>query len=226
MQGRTLESAPHLVDNVISSLFDCASVSEIESVPSPPRERLLTSTIPMADQFDLIVQKDLTFIVCQIERFGVLPADIDDVTQEVLFGVFRSTNRYNAVRAKRTTWLYRVAFYQAMSFLGRAYHRREAREAIHPENEAFGSLLEKNDPETLAIAKEDRQLVWEAIARIELNPRTVFVAYEIAEMSMVEIAQALGIPTSTGWSRLLRARQQFVAALRRLRARSTKRTRL
>jgi RNA polymerase sigma-70 factor (ECF subfamily) len=184
-----------------------------------------TSTSPIADLFALVVQKDLTFIVRQIERFGVAPADIDDVTQEVLLGVFRSTSRCNAGRAKRTTWLYRVAFYQSMSFRARAYHRREALEAMPPESEAFGSLREKNDPETLAIAKEDRHLVWKAIATIEPNPRTVFVAYEIVEETMDEIAQALGIPMSTGWSRLLRARKQFVVALRRLHARSTKRTR-
>jgi RNA polymerase sigma factor (sigma-70 family) len=86
-------------------------------------------------------------------------------------------------------------------------------------SEAAGSTSHRADPEQNAIASEDRRLVWDLIEKVEANTRAVFVAYEIMEMSMEEIAQALGIPRSTGWGRLQQARKELTTALKKHRAR-------
>ena len=51
--------------------------------------------------------------------------------------------------------------------------------------------------------------------------RSVFVAYEIDEMSMRDIAGTLGIPVNTAYSRLRLARDAFAEACRDLRARES-----
>ena len=57
------------------------------------------------------------------------------------------------------------------------------------------------------------------MTKVETSRRAVLVAYELNETPMKDIAQALGIPISTGWSQLQVARQEFADALRQHRAR-------
>jgi RNA polymerase sigma-70 factor (ECF subfamily) len=49
-----------------------------------------------------------------------------------------------------------------------------------------------------------------------LDLRTVFVLYELEQVTMAEIATILELPAGTVASRLRRAREQFQAATRRL----------
>ena len=77
------------------------------------------------------------------------------------------------------------------------------------------------DPEEQTIASEERWLVWRLIETIEATARVVFIAHEIMEMSMEEIVHTLGIPRSTGRSRLQRARKELTTALQKHRARET-----
>jgi RNA polymerase sigma-70 factor (ECF subfamily) len=161
---------------------------------------------------ETIVRDDLSFIFRSLERFGVPPGDLEDVAQEVLHGAFRSLPNFIPTRAKLRTWLYKIAFYQAQSFLNRARHHREVLMSI----EDFEPIVDSSaNGEEQSMANQTRRLVLELIQTIELHRRAVFIAYEIEEMSMLEIAAALSIPVSTGWSRLQQARKQFTDALKR-----------
>jgi RNA polymerase sigma-70 factor (ECF subfamily) len=182
--------------------------------------RPTASAVFMADQLDSILQNDLRFIVRLIASFGVPASDIDDVTQEVLSAVARTTARYEPSRGKLRTWLYKVAWYQSRTFLGRAYHRREELHAPHSDEIgwALGSMQSEANPERQTIASDTRRLVLELVEQIETNRRTVLIAYEIMEMTMAEIARTLGIPESTGWDQLQRARRELARALRKHRA--------
>jgi len=190
----------------------------------PETQRRSPSAICMADLFDEVVQNDLSFIARLIQYFGVPSSDVADILQEVLSAVCKSRIPYDPLRGKRRTWLYRVAFFRSMTYRGSARHRREKLDGLHP-GEAPG-LMAKGDPEKHAIANEERRIVWESIVRLPVDRRAVFVLYEIREWAMAEIAQALGIPRSTGWTRLQRAREEFRrAVLRRLRVRKALATR-
>ena len=52
---------------------------------------------------------------------------------------------------------------------------------------------------------------------LPLDLRTVFVLYELEELTMVEIARALDLPMGTVASRLRRAREAFEELSRRVR---------
>jgi RNA polymerase sigma-70 factor (ECF subfamily) len=54
------------------------------------------------------------------------------------------------------------------------------------------------------------------LADMDLDLRAVFVLYEIEEVTMAEIATVLQIPPGTVASRLRRAREDFLARVRRL----------
>jgi RNA polymerase sigma-70 factor (ECF subfamily) len=55
--------------------------------------------------------------------------------------------------------------------------------------------------------------------------RSVFVLYEIEEMTMADIARTLGVPAGTVASRLRRARETFETLSRRAQAQSAARAR-
>ena len=164
-------------------------------------------------QFAAIVRDNIEFIVKALERFGVPAADTEDVAQEVLHGAYRALPGYKRARAKFRTWLYRIAFYQANSFLNRARHWREVLEP--PESFDDAIVDDALNAEERMMGEESRHLVLALLGLIEANRRAVFMAYEIEEMTMQEVAALLGIPISTGWSRYFQAKAQFVRLLKR-----------
>ena len=118
-------------------------------------------------------------------------------------------------------FIVRDEFHQTTRFMGRAHHHREELKAT-PRNalgEAIGAMRHEANPEEQAIANEERRLVWGLIETIKSSRRAVLIGYEIMEMTMEEITQALGIPESTGWDQLRRARSELATALRRHRTR-------
>ena len=164
-------------------------------------------------QFAAFVRDNIAFVLRALARFGVPSADIEDVAQEVLHGAYRSLPGYKRSRARMRTWLYRIAFYQSRSFLNRARHGREALESPECFDEAIAD--EEPDAEQRLIEEEARRLVLALINLIEPNRRAVFVAYQIEEMTMQEVATLLGIPIGTAWSRYCQAKAQFVSFLKR-----------
>lgn len=160
------------------------------------------------------------FILRQLQRFGLSAVDAEDVAQEVLHGAYRALPRYDRSRGRLRTWLYKIAFNQAHTFLNRAQHRREvllSRIDLEP-------LVDPGlDPEQLMISEEAKALVLQLIDTIEPTRRAVFIAYELEQKSMLEIAELLNIPMSTGWSKLQQARKDFTEALRRWRLRHRER---
>ncbi len=56
-----------------------------------------------------------------------------------------------------------------------------------------------------------------ALQSLDLDRRVVFILHDLEEQPMSEIAAALDVPAKTLYSRLASAREQFTAAVRRLR---------
>src|SRR5262249_38628570 len=68
--------------------------------------------------------------------------------------------------------------------------------------------------------RQARKLLDEVLDALADDLRTVFVLYELEELSVPEIAELLRIPGGTVSSRLRRAREEFHKAAKRVRAQS------
>ena len=170
--------------------------------------------------FEIILREDFVFILRQLQRFGVSPVDAEDVAQEVIHGAYRALPRYDRSRGRLRTWLYRIAFNQAHTFLNRARHHRE----VLVEGIDLESLVDPApNAEEQMISEETKALVFQLIDMIEPHLRALFIAYELEDKSMLEIAEILNIPMSTGWGQLQQARKQFTEALKRWRIRHRER---
>ena len=150
------------------------------------------------------------FVFRLLRRLGVPDADLDDLTQDVFIIVHRSLDRYeerNQIRA----WLYRICVREASRL-------RRSRKPMGTVD--VDTLVEPagSSPEDAAQANQARADFDRLLGVLDEERRTVFVLYEVEELSMEEVAKVVGCPLATAYSRLRSARQLVLAAAKRLEA--------
>jgi RNA polymerase sigma-70 factor (ECF subfamily) len=98
------------------------------------------------------------------------------------------------------------------------YRRRFANQ-----REVLGAELEPVDQAPDAFERlvqvEATNVAQRVLQSLELERRAVFVMHELDGSPVPEVAEALGIPLNTAYSRLRLAREQFADGLRRERLR-------
>jgi RNA polymerase sigma-70 factor (ECF subfamily) len=144
---------------------------------------------------------------------GVRPPHVEDVYQEVFLVVHRRLSTF-AGQCAITTWLYEICFRVAAGYRRKAHFRREE---LVPDWSALESLSSPApSPERqLATARQAKQLE-RILDAMPLEYRVVFVMFEIEGMTSEQIAETVGAPLGTVYSRLYRARKRFARALSRL----------
>jgi RNA polymerase sigma-70 factor, ECF subfamily len=103
-----------------------------------------------------------------------------------------------------STWLVRIAINEALGRLRRSGRRGPTEDLPSADEERVASPAPS--PETQAAAREAVRLVEEAVDRLSLEHRTVFVLRELEDLSTEETARALGITEENVKIRLHRAR--------------------
>jgi len=77
---------------------------------------------------------------------------------------------------------------------------------------------ERPSPEERLVERQARQLLDEVLNRMPSDLRTVFVLFELEGIEVRQIAELEEIPVGTASSRLRRAREEFSAITKRVRA--------
>ena len=144
------------------------------------------------------------FVWRTLHRMGVRAPHVEDVYQEVFLVVHRRLRTFNG-QCAITTWLYEI---------WKAHFRREELVPDWAEMEALSSQAPSPERQ-LATARQAKQLE-RILDAMPLEYRVVFVMFEIEGMSSEQIAESLGAPVGTVYSRLYRARKRFARALSRL----------
>jgi RNA polymerase sigma-70 factor (ECF subfamily) len=156
-----------------------------------------------------LVDRYLDFVARVLRNAGTPEAEIDDDVQRTFIAV---SNRLDDVRPDaEKSFLLQTALRMAAHARRTLARRRE----VH-DSDAQLRLQGALHPEQMLDQKRARELLDEVLAEMSLDLRTVFVLYELEELNMTEIAEALQIPSGTVASRLRRARADFrerVAAL-------------
>jgi RNA polymerase sigma-70 factor (ECF subfamily) len=147
-----------------------------------------------------------------LARLGVRSAELEDAVQEVFIVVHRRLGSFDTRRPIRP-WLGGIAHRVALAERRRARHRREQL----CDAPAQAEPAPASSPEASLIARQKRERVHAALQSLDLDRRTVFVMYEMEGISGAEIAEALGIPLNTVYSRLRIARERFRQTAERLR---------
>lgn len=141
--------------------------------------------------------------------FGSRPDEIDDVVQDV-FLVAQRRHEYLKEERLARSWIYSITRRVVSS------QRRRRRERDSRAAEDVDSLT-SNEQSPLAAAEHNLEVrvLSTLIDGLEERKREVFVLSEILEMSGPEIAETIGVPVNTVYSRLRAAREDFDAAAQR-----------
>jgi RNA polymerase sigma-70 factor (ECF subfamily) len=132
-------------------------------------------------------------------------AEAEDVMQQAYVNAYTHLDQF-ADRARFSTWLTRIAVYEA---LGRLRRRRRVREVdVSSETEGTGATLASDapSPEQQALTGELRLLLEGAVDALPRTSRSAFVLREVEGLSTAETAECLGVSEDVVKTRLHRAR--------------------
>jgi RNA polymerase sigma-70 factor (ECF subfamily) len=151
------------------------------------------------------------FVWRALRRLGVADRDVDDMVQEVFVVIHRKLPEFEG-RSSIRTWVYGICVRTASDYRNRARVKREMLPDEMPEQ------LSVNDAHEALAKHQARALLDRVLDDLDEDKRAVFVLYEIEELSMNDVAEAVSCPVQTAYSRLHAARKQVqdgIATLRR-----------
>jgi RNA polymerase sigma-70 factor (ECF subfamily) len=146
-----------------------------------------------------------------LRRLGVSESDADDASQQVFLVAHRRLT--DIVPESERSFLLQTALRVAADFRRSQKRRRE--ESGHD----LPALPDASaNPEELLDRNRARAMLDRALDAMPGDLRTVFVLFEIEEMTMAEISNVIEIPAGTVASRLRRAREVFREIVSRMSA--------
>jgi RNA polymerase sigma-70 factor (ECF subfamily) len=157
--------------------------------------------------FDDVFHETSPYVFRALRRFGVRPSDLDDVAQDVFVIVHKRLSTYEG-RGSICAFVYGIAFRVASDYRRSARVRRES---VAPSLELVPSR-EATDPIEDA---HKRELLDRLLAELDEAKLGVFVLYEIEELTMQEVARAVGCSVPTAYARLAAGRRELKKAMRR-----------
>ncbi|MHB8416573.1 MAG: RNA polymerase sigma factor [Myxococcales bacterium] len=155
-----------------------------------------------AGAWQAFYERHFTFVVRTARRLGTPPEEAEDVMQEVFAVAFGKLGRFES--GKATTWLYRIC----ANVVSQQHRRRRVRQAFA--HLFFAEPAEdRRTPEGQLAESQAQRQVGKILQRMKPKKREVFVLYELEGLSGDEIAERVGCPVQTVWTRLHHAREEF-----------------
>jgi RNA polymerase sigma-70 factor (ECF subfamily) len=153
-----------------------------------------------------IVREHHAFVWRLLLRLGVPSRSAEDATQQVFMVATRRVSEI--AEGSEKSFLFGTAMRVASD------ERRSAKNRELAVDLPEGADLSPS-PEENAEAGRRRRILQEALLSMPLELRTVFVLFELEQMTKSEVSALLGLPVGTAVSRLRRAREMFRESLRR-----------
>lgn len=154
------------------------------------------------------------FVWRVLRRLGVAAQDVRDAVQDVFVVVHRKLPEFRG-EAKVTTWLFAICMRVASDRRRAAHVRREVPtegelEPVRTDDAALELELER---------REAAMVLEQILDEMPLEQRAVFALFELEDERCEDIAELLGIPLGTVYSRLRLAREVFRKGVARRQAR-------
>lgn len=183
-----------------------ASLPPASALAEAPRAATPTLEALYRDCFDLVWRG--------LQRLGVPAQHVDDAVQDVFLTAHRRLAGFEG-RSTPRSWVYGIAVNVARE------HRRRLRAQARVEPLVHEPVADRrSQPDHAAARNEAVALLDRLLDALDDDRRSVFVMVEYEQMTVPEVAEALGVNPNTVYTRLRAARADFEAALARHHRRS------
>lgn len=156
---------------------------------------------PTAMTIEELFARHGAFVWRSLRHLGVHDADLEDQTQEVFLVAYQRLDTFGWQHPR--AWLYGIARRCASTYRRRTHRTRASAIDELPDPRAT------DDPSVGA----EVDMLRRVLANIDADKRAVFLLYEVEEMSLREIAEAVEAPLQTVYTRLLAARRAIAQAI-------------
>jgi RNA polymerase sigma factor (sigma-70 family) len=151
------------------------------------------------ERFEILVRRYQRLVATAALRMGVPRQEVEDMTNEVFYKVYRSLNRYEPTHAL-STWLYRITVNASLD------RRRSRRHESRMDEIPAGLPDTRPSPHERAGESERALRLRKAVDRLPRRYRAPLLLAHVEAMSLDEVARVLDLPEGTVKSRLFRAR--------------------
>lgn len=180
-------------------------------VDERPAEAATTASVL---SFAQIFEQYSPFLWRALTSLGVPSRDVQDLCQEIMITVHRRLPSFDGVSLR--AWLYGICVRVASDYRRSARVRREVVAESPPDEASSTDLIDSLDRE-----RDVRRLL-AALSHLDEQKRVAFVLFEIEELTLAEVAEAVGAPLQTVYSRIKTAREQMQRAFQTQASNQTK----
>ena len=156
---------------------------------------------PAVTDFPEIFQQHARFLWRTLMNLGAPSREAQDLCQEVMIIVHRRLPDFDGVSLRG--WLYGICVRVASDYRRSARVRREVPHDEMPERGAAPEQLEQLEQ------LDQRRRLMRALDCVGEEKRAALVLYEVEELTLAEVSEALGVPLQTVYSRIKAARQEL-----------------
>ena len=151
-------------------------------------------------------------VFAQVVRLIPVVENAEEVYQDVFIKVFSNIGKFNSERSSLKTWISRIAYNEAISFL-----RKKSTPMIYFEDYDGEALSDEEVDETFGQAnKETVQLIRAALRHLPPEERALITMFYYEEMSLKDIAFVTESLPTTIASKLSRTRKKLCRIIKML----------
>ena len=153
-------------------------------------------------------------VFAQVARMLPRTEDAEEVYQDVFVKVFRNIGTYNAEKSTLRTWISRIAYNEAVTWLR---HKRQTVIYFEDREGKAEQLSDAEVEETLGHPNEETvQLIRAALKHLPPEERVIITMFYYEDMSLKDIAYVTeSIPTTVA-SKLSRTRKKICKIIKML----------
>jgi RNA polymerase sigma-70 factor (ECF subfamily) len=175
-------------------------------IPGVQRSPALGQGAAAPPRFEQIFLEEAPYVGRTLHYLGVHQPYLEDACQEVFVVIHRQLGQLQggSVRA----WVRQICVHVASNH--RRSRRRRPEDVVAEPPEVSTPASQHGEVER----RELQQQLLAALATLSEEQRSVFVLYEIEQLTMPEIARAIGCALQTAYSRLYAARTKVQSAMK------------
>jgi RNA polymerase sigma-70 factor (ECF subfamily) len=178
------------------------TVVELRPWPEEPADRAARS-FARQSQFERIYEAHFPFVWRALGALGVRGPALDDAAQDVFLVVHRRLSEFQG-RSSLRTWIFAIVEHVAFN------HRRAERRKQAPLTTLDDAQM-SDDPGPFEHAQDQEiaDFLEHFLSGLRTEQRILFVLVLVEQMSAPEVAEVLGVPLNTAYTRIRAIKQAF-----------------